>query len=244
MRRPRLGTRRVQEEQIVNATSPRSRVSLNRLATAAIVGQVVLMASALLLPLVSEFSLVGDTMSELVLGRFGWVQTIAFVVAGIGTLALAYALRQLTTGTWGSRIGSLLVGVYGVGAVLTAIFPTDRVDSPADMASLSTTGLIHIAISLVSFVGMIAAMFIFTRTFALEPRWRVLSPWIVLFPASALSLLFVQSEGPWVGLMQRLMVGVIAAWIIIVAIRVRAIAASGETGASEQRYYSESPQRI
>jgi hypothetical protein len=182
-------------------------------------------------------------MSELVLGRFGWVQTVAFIIAGIGTLALAYALRHLTAGTWGSRVGSLLVGVYGVGAILVAIFPTDRIDSPADVASQSTTGLIHVTISLVSFVCMIVAMFIFTRTFALEPRWRVLTPWIVLLPASALSLLFVQSEGPWVGIMQRLMVGVIAAWIIVVAIRVYGFAAELSAESSARSGYTESLRR-
>jgi hypothetical protein len=216
---------------------------LRTLATAAIVGQIVLLASALVLPVVSEFDLIGDNMSELVLGRFGWVQTVAFIIAGVGTLALAYALRQLTAGTWGSRAGSLLVIVYGVGAILVAIFPTDRIDSPADVASQSTTGLIHVTISLVSFVCMIVAMFIFTRTFALEPRWRVLTPWIVLLPASALSLLFVQSEGPWVGIMQRLMVGVIAAWIIIVAIRVRAIATELNPESSARSGYTESLRR-
>jgi hypothetical protein len=91
---------------------------------------------------------------------------------------------------------------------------------------------------------MIVAMFIFVRTFALEPRWRSLTPGIVLLPASALSLLFVQSQGPWVGIMQRLMVGAIAAWIIFVAVRVRAIAASGEADSSGQSVYSGSPQRI
>lgn len=228
----------------MSADTPPSRISLHFLAYAAIAGQIVLLASALLLPLVSEFDLLGDNISELVLGRFGWVQTAAFAIAGAGTLALAYAIRHLTAGTWGSRVGSLLVGIYGVGAILVAIFPTDRIDSAADMASPTTTGLIHIAVSLVSFVCMIVAMFIFTRTFALEPRWRSLTPWIVLLPASALSLLFVQSEGPWVGLMQRLMVGAIAAWIIIVALRVRSLAAAGETGAAEQRFYAESLHRI
>jgi hypothetical protein len=229
----------------MSENTPQSRISLSFLAMAAIVGQVVLLASALLLPFVSEFRFVGDTMSELVLGRFGWIQTAAFVVAGAGTLALAYAIRQLTAGTWGSRVGSLLVGIYGVGAILIAIFPTDRIDSAADMASLSTAGLIHVAVSLVSFVCMIAAMFILTRTFAKDSRWRSSLPfWIVLLPASALSLLFVQSEGPWVGIMQRLMVGAITAWIIIVAVRVRAMAASAVPGPSEQKLYSGSPQRI
>lgn len=208
----------------MNIATRRSEQPFALLATAAIVSQIVLLASALLLPLVSEFSLIGDNISELVLGRFGWVQSIAFIVAGMGTLCLASALWRLTSGLWGGRIASLLVGVYGVGALLVAVFPTDRVDDPSDLANLSTTGLIHSGAALISFVCMIIAMFILVRTFRLAPLWRALSPWIALLPASALALLFVQSEGPWVGLMQRLLVGVISAWMIIVAARILAIA--------------------
>jgi hypothetical protein len=214
------------QPQDLHAGAPQSRQTLVLLVTMAIVGQAVLLASALLLPLISEYGLVGDTMSELVLGRYGWVQTIAFVAAGIGTLALAYALRELTLGAWGSRVASLLVGVYGVGALLVAIFPTDPVDRAADVWTQSTTGMVHVVVSLVSFISMIVAMFVFTRSFHLASRWRSLSPWIVLFPASALLLLMVQSEGPWVGIMQRLMVAVIAAWMTVVALRVRSIATS------------------
>ena len=80
---------------------------------------------------------------------------------------------------------------------------------------------------------MTVAMVVLTRTLLLEPRWRIsLSRWIVLFPCAAFSLLFAQSEGPRVGLMQRLLVGVVSAWIIVVASRGRAIAGSGEVGAS------------
>lgn len=216
----------------MHPNASRSRQPLALLATMTIVGQVVLLASALLLPLVSEFSLVGDNISELVLGRYGAVQTVAFVIAAAGTLALAYAIRQLTVGAWGSLVGSLLVGIYGVGALVVAIFPTDRIDSPDDVWSSSTAGMIHIISVLVSFVCLIIGMVILTRTFLRAPQWRSLSPWSVVFPAGALALLFVQAEGPWVGLMQRLLVAVFAAWIIVVAVRVRAIAVSGESGSS------------
>lgn len=201
---------------------------LTPLAAVAIIGQVVLLASALLLPLVSDYRLIGDNISELVLGRFGWVQILAFIIGGIGTLALAYAIRQLTAGTWGSRVGSLLVGLYGLGAVLVAVFPTDRIDRPEQVWAQSTTGMIHVAISTISFVCMIIAMFVLFRTFLLDARWRPLTPWIVLLPTAAFSLFFVQGEGPWVGLMQRLMVGVISAWIVIVALRVQALAAGNQ----------------
>jgi hypothetical protein len=207
---------------------PHTATPRTSLATLAIIGQVVLLASALLLPLVSEYRLLGDNISELVLGRFGWVQTLAFIIAGIGTLALAYAMRQLSAGTWGSRVGSLLVGIYGVGAILSALFPTDRIDHPDDVWTQSTTGVIHLVISMVSFVCMILAMFVLYRTFLLDSRWRPLTPWIILLPCAALSLFFSQAEGPWVGLLQRLMVGVTSAWIVIVALRVHVLATSDQ----------------
>lgn len=216
----------------MNPAATRTGNNVGALATLAIAGQVVLLASALLLPFVSDYDLVGDNISELVLGPFGFVQTVAFVVAGIGTLALAWVIRQLTAGTWGSVVGPLLVGVYGVGAILVGIFPTDRIDSPADVWAQSTTGTIHVLVSFVSFVCMVVGMFVLLRTFLLEPRWRArMGWWLGLFPAAALSLLLAQSEGPRVGLMQRMMVAVIAAWIILVALRARAIAESSEAGA-------------
>jgi hypothetical protein len=202
------------------------------LATLAIFGQVILMASAWLLPAFSEYRLIGDYISELVLGRYGYIQTSAMLLSGIGTIGLAYAIRRLTGELRGSLAGSVLVAVYGVGAVVSALFPTDRVDSPADVWAQSTTGIVHSMTALVSFVAMIVGMFVLSRTFARGTRWRTLTIWSVLLAASTLSLFFAQQEGPGVGLMQRLMVAAVSAWLIVVALRVRSIAGSGVTGAS------------
>jgi hypothetical protein len=68
-------------------------------------------------------------------------------------------------------------------------------------------------------------MLVFTWTFAHHPRWRVRTVWSGIFASAALALFFVQSEGPWVGLMQRLLVLMIAAWQILVAVHIRALAA-------------------
>jgi hypothetical protein len=207
---------------------------LSQIANLAIVGQVILFASAWLLPIVSEYSLVGDDISELVLGRYGFIQTGAFLIAGLGTLALAFALRQLTKGTWGSLVGSLLVGMYGLGAVLAAIFPTDHIDTAADVWTQSTTGMLHIFVALISFLGMIIGMFILTRTFALLPAWRPLARLLVYVQVVALALFIVQGEGPLVGLLQRLMVAVISGWIILVALRVREMAGSTKLETSQE----------
>jgi uncharacterized membrane protein YjgN (DUF898 family) len=50
----------------------------------------------------------------------------------------------------------------------------------------------------------------------------------VFFPGSALALMFVQQEGPLIGLLQRLLVAVISAWLILVALRVRSIVTPGK----------------
>jgi hypothetical protein len=100
----------------------------------------------LLLPIWSQYSLIRDNISELALGRYGFLQTAAFVLAGLGTLALAFVIRQLTKGSWGSRVGSLLVGVYGAGAILSAVSrPTASTVGPICRRCLrparSTSGL-------------------------------------------------------------------------------------------------------
>jgi hypothetical protein len=155
---------------------------------------------------------------------------VAFVAAGIGTLGLAYAIRTLTVGSWSSVVGSLLLAIYGAGAILVAIFPTDRIDSRSDVWSQSATGSIHIIVALVSFLCGIAGMFILTRRFMQVPQWcRFASWWLMLFPTSALALFVVQGEGPMGGLLQRLLVTVISAWLIVVAFKVRSIATPANT---------------
>jgi Protein of unknown function (DUF998) len=206
---------------------------LPQLAVLAVVGQLVLLASAWLLPAISEYHLVGDNISELAIGQYGFVQTLAFVTSGLGVLALAYGIHRLTAGIRGSLLGSVFIGIYGVGALVVAIFPTDRIDSKADVWTQSTTGWIHSITAFVAYLSVITGMLVLTWTFARDMRWRSLVVGSALLAGAALALLFVQSEGPWVGLMQRLMITAISGWLILVALRVRSIAAAPDIVPSE-----------
>jgi hypothetical protein len=69
---------------------------LELLATGAILGLVFFAATALLLPLGSEFSFAADYVSERAIGRYGYLQTAAFFAGGSGTLALAAGVRGVT----------------------------------------------------------------------------------------------------------------------------------------------------
>lgn len=206
---------------------------LPQLAVFAIVGQLILLASAWLLPAVSEYRLVGDAISELAIGRYGFVQTLAFVISGLGVLGLVCAAHRLAAGIRGAFLGSLLIAIYGLCALVVAIFPTDRIDSKADVWSQSTTGWIHSITAFVAYLSVITGMLVLTWTFARDARWRSLVVGSALLAGTALALLFVQMEGPWVGLMQRLLITAISGWLIMVALRVRTIAAAPEIVPSE-----------
>jgi hypothetical protein len=199
---------------------------LSMLADFAVAGQILFLASVWLLPIVSEFSLTGDYISELVLGSYGFVQIAAFFIAGFGILGIAYAVGKLTTDSWGNFIGSLLIAVYGIGAIIAAIFPTDRIDSAADIWNLSTNGMIHSVTAFISTVSILLAMIILSWKFRKDARWRSLVVWSALLSTAAFSLSFAQSAGPRVGLMQRFLSTVVSLWLIMTAFRARSIALS------------------
>ena len=101
------------------------------------------------------------------------------------------------------------------------------------MWAQSTIGTIHSLVSLISFLSVIAGMVILAWTFGKDARWRSLLPWAAILATAAVSLLMAQitaQQGPWAGLMQRVLVTVIAGWIILVAIRIRSLATAGQGG--------------
>jgi Protein of unknown function (DUF998) len=163
--------------------------------------------------------IVGDTISELALGRLGAIQAVAFAVAGLGTLAAGIAVSRLTAGRRGSRTGSVLLAINGTALVAAAIFPTDRVDGPVALDSLSVTGVIHVVAAVNGFLAVVAAMLVLTYTFASLPHWCGLTVWSGLLGSAGLSLLFGQALSEQAGLVQRLLATVVSTWIVMVAAR-------------------------
>jgi hypothetical protein len=197
---------------------------LDFLAKAALAGTACFVASALLLPLFSEYTLARDYISELAIGRFGFVQTIAFLAFGLGSLALAAGIRRATRGSWGSLVGSVLFGLFGVGVLIDAFFPIDRGgDRPQTM-----TGTVHILAASLAFVCAVLAMFVLTRTFKRNARWR--SYWRLSLVLALVALVaFFLPSGQWAGISQRIFVGVVIAWMILAALRLRSIAGGAST---------------
>jgi Protein of unknown function (DUF998) len=113
-------------------------------------------------------------VSQLSLGPFGWVNTIAILLTALALLAFAAGLRSaLPTGvgsTWGPR----LIGVAGAGFLLAAAFPIDPGLGypPGTSTQHSLAGLVHGLVITVAFGCLSAACFVMARRFAGDPAWR------------------------------------------------------------------------
>ncbi len=168
-------------------------------------------------------------VSSLALGDFGWMQVGNFIVAGLLTLAFAIGLWLTLRPQGGSTWGPLLIGVWAAGLLAAGIFVTDPVsgyppETPAVILNPTIHGALHDQISLLGFLGLAAACFVFASHFAArnEQRWTIYSILTgILFPIGIFlaSMAFGQNESlvAFGGLIQRVTVTLGWTWLTLLA---------------------------
>lgn len=110
-----------------------------------------------------------QAVSELALGRAGWLMWIAFCGAGTGLICLGILHRRLVER---SRTAPVLLATAGILAYVSAVFHAD----PENATTTSLHDEIHQTASLIAFVMIIIAMFVSSRRFHQDPRWQRLAP--------------------------------------------------------------------
>ncbi|MEE9202181.1 MAG: DUF998 domain-containing protein, partial [Dehalococcoidia bacterium] len=111
-----------------------------------------------------------QAISELggVEAQYPIIQNVNFFVLGILVVAFAVGLHRGIGGGRGSRLGPVLVGVFGVVAGIgNAFLPCD---AGCDFQSL--TGTMHNLTGLGGFVALIAGIFLISRRLKGDPRWH------------------------------------------------------------------------
>ena len=188
---------------------------------AAIVLYVVLDGIAQALP--PHYSPIKDVESDLAVGPYGWVMAINFLNRGALSLVLLYALNQTTRSNsvlgWRSKTGMYAFGVWAVGAIILAFFPTDVPATP-----VSWHGAIHGLVGILAFFGgAFGALLISLRLGENEATRRLRKPALLIATASVI-LLFVALAtltGPVGGLTERLFLGSVLLWEAIVSLYLR-----------------------
>ena len=109
------------------------------------------------------FDLRRHPLSLLATGGPGFVQVANFVLAGIGVLCLAVAVRRTIPDGVGRRWLAPLIAIFGLGLVASGVFVMDPengfpIGTPEGLAPvMSWHGIAHIVAATVAFTGLAAA---------------------------------------------------------------------------------------
>jgi hypothetical protein len=167
------------------ADAPDSGARLvHRLAVAVLIAlalYVVIDAVLGLLP--PHYSLISNAESDYGVGPYGWLMDVNFVLRGLLSVALAWALALSLSGRGGAGkiVGLVLVVVWGAASFLLAFFPTSLEGHP-----LTPSGAVHLILAAIAFTAVAIGESILTG------RLRALAGAVV-----RVRLLTVLNVGAW-----------------------------------------------
>lgn len=99
-----------------------------------------------------HYSPISQAESDLAVGPFGYIMTVNFINRGLFSLSFLFALflAANSSDTPGPRfrMGGYLLGMWSVGSLVLAAFPTDVPPMP-----ISWHGAIHLAVAVFAFLG-------------------------------------------------------------------------------------------
>jgi hypothetical protein len=169
------------------------------------------------------------TVSEYVLGPYGWLLSFAALAFGLGVLALTTAIAA-TLPSPRPRTGLTLLTLAGLGMVVVGAFPTDPID-PTDPRFVTASGMIHAAAGILAFTCFALAGPLLTRPTVNATSTTRLKGLTFLPPAGyalfwATGILDNQLGGlldnrSATGLGERLMAVTFVIWLIAAALGIR-----------------------
>jgi hypothetical protein len=153
-------------------------------------------------------------LSEYAVGRFGGLMTAAFVLFGCGLCALSRAVRPADATTPTLQALQVLLGIAGVGMILSGIFET-QIGSPVT----AWREIVHSQASALAFVALVAAA-VLTATAARGAMawgpWRVAADAITVVATLSAAISPITHDGPWAGLVQRVSYLAVLCWLLVV----------------------------
>ena len=168
-------------------------------------------------------------VSMLSLGAGGWIQVANFVIAGLLMLACAVGLRRALPKGRATIWGPILIGINGLGLIGAGAFNVDPshgypTGTPLGLATAVTWhGHLHSLASLIAFVSMALACFVFGRRFAAYSAGSLWAAYSILTGVAILGFLVAATvawsgSGGFGGLLQRTSIYAGRVWIGLLTI--------------------------
>ena len=113
-----------------------------------------------------EHNPIYETVSELVRGSYGWVQTISFVSFGVLLMVFALRLYVAILPKTSSILGALFIGISGFSFLMLGAFPSE-----AGSLDSTTQLLLHNIAAGITGASFILGCFSLSLYFRTDPRW-------------------------------------------------------------------------
>jgi len=168
-------------------------------------------------------------ISSLAIGELGWIQSATFLISGITLILFAYGLEKIRKNKEFSTWIFIFLAVGGIGLIGAGCFTTDPMNSfppgtPETIVETTLMGMLHQLFSVLLFIGLPVAMFLFSKYFlhVKNRKW-----WIYSIASAILFIIFMivlkiapfPSLGllPYYGLIQRIMLIIGFVWVILLS---------------------------
>jgi hypothetical membrane protein len=195
-----------------------------RLAALVIVGIVLYVVLDVVAQVLTHQNAISQAESDLATNpSYGTIMRLNFVVRGLVALALIAALHKTLSPAAHSRVGAILLEVWGVGAFILAIFDTDVPPHH------TIHGLIHLVVAFIAFIAGAVGELLISLRLGRDPAWATLRLPLVAIAILALLTLVVQipatnsaasGTGGIFGLVERIFIGLVLLWMLVVALRI------------------------
>ncbi|MCA1810512.1 MAG: DUF998 domain-containing protein [Halobacteriales archaeon] len=155
--------------------------------------------------------------------RFRLVWTLGLYILVLGCGALAWALRPCLSRTLWLRAGMALLALAGLAAFVLATFPVDE-----GLYQSTLVGTIHNDATLTTFLFLSIAMVVLVPAFRATPAWRPfaklsLALGVAVGVLGAVYLFATEQDTVLAAFSQRVLVACIAAWFVLIALRLRRV---------------------
>jgi hypothetical protein len=178
----------------------------------------------------ADYNALQYPLSSLALGDKGWTQEVNFLVTGILIVLFSGPLNQIYLHPENKYYGPLLIGLCGLGLIGAGIFVTDPVygyppSSPMHLSQFSFHGHMHDGFSMLFFVCLPWACFLFRNRFRAEDHRRMaaysgFSAYLMIgaFVLAAMGFKQVPVLVSYAGIFQRISVFSGLTWIAVLAL--------------------------
>lgn len=173
-----------------------------------------------------DYSHIRMPISALAAWPTGWIQNLNFYVMGALTIIFAPALHRSVRSTSRGATGVALLAIEGLGLVLDGLFPWKM------MGGVPTETPPHVVGAITTFASTGLGLIVFSRRMSADSRWRHLATYTLCSGIAVLVLFvlvdfFAVDDGAplhsWTGLLQRVLVAVWCVWMLMLAVRARAV---------------------